>query len=491
VLVFDRSGSMATAGKLRSAQDAAVAFLDAVDFTQSRVALVPFNSTAALEQPLTDDAAALRSTINRLTAAGGTNISLPLEIAAGELSGPRRRPTAVGVIILLTDGNDNAGPWGPTIAALEAKLDGSRVFAIGLGDDVNDEALRRMASVPDDYYFAPAGDQLEAIYRDIARRIRAELLLRTLTVSDRLPPDMTYLGMVRGPEPLVDRSRLVWTLSDIGFEGLELVYRVRPTRAGYRATNVEASAEYVDGLGHRDRRVFPVPHVSVLAPAAGPVTATAPPTASPAPSPTPRPVTVYLPVSLRDHCRPSARHADVVLVLDASTSMLQLTRSGRSKLQAAVDAADEFVGRLRLPHDQVGLVAFNRDAALLAPLGSGAAAVRASLGAMRPAEGTRIDLGLGRAAAELAGPRRRAGNTPVVVVLTDGLPNGSTHEQVLASARAARAAGARVFAIGLGADVDMRLLAGVASEPGDLFYAPDGDDLAAIYRAIAFEIPCR
>ncbi|MFI0609094.1 MAG: hypothetical protein ACH37Z_14550, partial [Anaerolineae bacterium] len=52
---------------------------------------------------------------------------------------------------------------------------------------------------------------------------------------------------------------------------------------------------------------------------------------------------------------------------------------------------------------------------------------------------------------------------------------------------AVKDAGTRLLAIGLGEgeDVLRGLLEGVATTPGDYFFAPDGEDLAAIYRLVA------
>jgi hypothetical protein len=91
-------------------------------------------------------------------------------------------------------------------------------------------------------------------------------------------------------------------------------------------------------------------------------------------------------------------------------------------------------------------------------------------------------------------------NTPVMILMTDGLPNqvpfgpGTIYPQcgqqecsVLAVADGVKAKGTRVYAIGLGesSDVLRTLLESTASDPGMYYFAPDGEDLAAIYRQIA------
>lgn len=230
-------------------------------------------------------------------------------------------------------------------------------------------------------------------------------------------------------------------------------------------------------------------------------------TAPPSPTVTPTATTahhqIYLPVAQRRHCVPFETRTDVVLVLDMSTSMNRLTRGNRSKHDAAVDAARAFVGLMRFTpdtagrRDRVGVVGFNNDAWTGAPLSSDTTVILAALDGLSDGiqEGTRLDRALRAGQALLDGTPRAPGVEPVLVLLTDGLPNrvptpiggGRQEDTVLAAAAEAKAAGTRVFAIGLGesGDVFESLLQGIASSSGDYFLAPDGEDLAAIYRAIA------
>ena len=46
------------------------------------------------------------------------------------------------------------------------------------------------------------------------------------------------------------------------------------------------------------------------------------------------------------------------------------------------------------------------------------------------------------------------------------------------------------FTVGLGDELDVWALEAMASRPSYFHRAPDGEDLRAIYRAIAVEIPC-
>lgn len=242
---------------------------------------------------------------------------------------------------------------------------------------------------------------------------------------------------------------------------------------------------------------------SVTASATATRTSTPTATVTPSPTATSIPGRIYLPLIGRAWCRPKT-HVDVVLVLDMSTSMERLTRGGRSKHAAAVEAARSFLGQMDLRPDEEGradraaVVGFNDAAWTEVPLTEDLDALAAGLANLerRIAQGTRLDLALaeGQRALAAGGPRG-GGVAPVIVLLTDGLPNrvptptggGTQEDSILAAATAAKTAGSRLFTVGLGeaSDVLDQLLRAVASSPQDYAFAPDGEDLAAVYKRLA------
>ena len=217
------------------------------------------------------------------------------------------------------------------------------------------------------------------------------------------------------------------------------------------------------------------------------------PTRTPVPTATPTrvPLLVFLPLLLREDCQPGNQRLDVALVIDASTSMLERTSAGRSKLEAARDAAGRFLGQLHLAAgDQAAIVAFNSDAALLQPLTGDRAALDAALARIQPAVQTCLVCGVDAGADELASPRRRAGSRPVLILLTDGRSNPRPASEAVDRAAEAKRAGVLIYAVGLGEELDLAAMAAIASTPGAFYRAADAEDLAAIYEAIAVEIPC-
>ncbi|MBK6767741.1 MAG: VWA domain-containing protein [Ardenticatenales bacterium] len=214
-----------------------------------------------------------------------------------------------------------------------------------------------------------------------------------------------------------------------------------------------------------------------------------PPSPTPTASPPPRPL--YLPLALRERCRPDEQRLDIALVLDASTSMLEPTAAGRTKLEAATEAARILLDQLRLDKgDQAALIAFNADVTTLQTLTSVRADLDGALMRIAVAQQTRIDLGVQAAADEFGSARHRPSHTPVMVVLTDGRANPVPADVAVANAAAAKAAGITVYTVGVGADLDLEALRAMASSPAHVFLAPDAEQLADVYRAIAVALPC-
>ena len=201
-------------------------------------------------------------------------------------------------------------------------------------------------------------------------------------------------------------------------------------------------------------------------------------------APTPVPVPVYLPLALRERPKIERQYADVVLILDTSSSMTP------PKLAAAKDAARALVAELALPRDRVAIVSFNQEAQLVIGLTGDVRALDAAITTLTTAIGTRIDRGLLAATAELASDRRTPANQANFVLITDGR-QGVVPEDAIAAAAAARQQGITVFAVGLGNDVDGPFLQSLAGDPTRYFFAPDETQLAAITRQVAHVIPCR
>lgn len=232
------------------------------------------------------------------------------------------------------------------------------------------------------------------------------------------------------------------------------------------------------------------------------------------PSATRVPRPLFLPLARHESCEPHQLYADVALVLDVSTSMLRVTTAGRHKIEAVQDAAGAFLSLVDFTpdkyggHDQVAIIAFNDTAWIRQSLTATPNLLRGAIGSLSDAiaEGTRHDLALVRGIEAMQDPGRRHENTPVLILLTDGLPNrvptpvpsGTQEDTIVALALQAKNLGFRIYAIGVGtpgapdpADrINPGLLRAVASEPNMYYQTPDAEGLERIYAEIAQVIGC-
>jgi Ca-activated chloride channel family protein len=197
--------------------------------------------------------------------------------------------------------------------------------------------------------------------------------------------------------------------------------------------------------------------------------------------------------------------ASVMLVIDVSGSMAA-TDVAPTRMEAARAAAAALVKKLPAG-DRVGLIAFNTQASVLAPLSDQRDTVQQALDSLRANGGTAIgdalQLGVDQFASATA--KVAAGTRPAnrIVLLTDGVSNHGI--QPLAAAEGARAAGIPVYTIGIGsrnADVVVKgqpvggvdeqgLSAVAAATGGKYFFAQEATQLNQIYADLGTQFGWR
>lgn len=466
------------ANNLRSARQIAAL----TDLDRHRLAVIAFATGEDVRTELTQDSYQVARALFSANAGLGDpqrNYSA-LKSASDRFdaeSAGRRR-----VIVVVSPGaDDDAG-----IAFAEGlKADGTLIVV------VNGQSVIASGDLYDNVQVDPrAMGAGKPAHRRSIERTRPDVLVRTGQVVDELPDNIDYVpGSALPPATWDSAARtLTWDLADIGYATSVLSFRIRPSEEGEWPTNVAAWAEGVHGWDEPFRVDYPVPRIRVYGELPTP---TPTPTATPEPIPTAIPQPIFLPVTVRQSCTPRDRNADVVLAIDTSGSMSETTGSGGpTKFEAAKAAARAFLAQLVPGRDQAALLQFNGEVTVIEPLSDDPAVVAAGLDRLSQAGGTRIDLALEAGRAELTSAARRPENNPVLIVLTDGEPTGTTPEEVRTAAAAAKAAGILVFTIGLGTSLDVELLRDVASRPEWAYLAPDTSDLVAIYEAIVVEIPC-
>ena len=209
IIVIDRSGSMAddtvTSGvpqPLTQAKDAVKSFIDTLNPTTDKVGVVSFNENSVLNMSLTSDFAAAKASLT-FSAAGLTDIAAGLNTASDEMT-LHSRSVAKHSMILLSDGdptdpNTATGIANAKTAALAAKAKGYTIYTIGLGTAVSPTLLKEIATAESNYYFAPTGADLAAIYRTISA-VECEPTPVTSTLSGHKYNDKNGNGVSDGGE---------------------------------------------------------------------------------------------------------------------------------------------------------------------------------------------------------------------------------------------------------------------------------------------------
>ncbi len=182
VLVVDHSGSMATAGKMAGAKEAATIFVNQMR-PGDKTALVQFDTEIDTLQPLTEDKAALAGAIQKLVPRGNTALYDAVAQAGKYLEGTSGR-TAV---ILVTDGMDNASKAKRENVFAQVTAGSYSIYTIGLGrpgagygsqEGIDEGILRELANISmGTYYYAPEASELVALYQQLSLLIQNEYKL--------------------------------------------------------------------------------------------------------------------------------------------------------------------------------------------------------------------------------------------------------------------------------------------------------------------------
>lgn len=181
VLGIDLSGSMNNDGDnppqpVTDALAAAAIFANSLQ-EGDQIGVVTFATRAETTTSLTDLHGAVANAIASLEIApaeevGFTNTIQALEQAQAELNSNRHSEDARRVLVLLTDGLPTAAGDEPVIenavtTAKQLAEDGIEVYSIGLGDNVDADFIRQIASDQSNAYFAPNSADLQSIYAEI------------------------------------------------------------------------------------------------------------------------------------------------------------------------------------------------------------------------------------------------------------------------------------------------------------------------------------
>ncbi len=200
MMAIDVSGSMLAEdllpNRLEAAKDVAAKFIN--DRPNDNIGITLFAGESFTQCPLTIDHTALLNLFENIRIGvidDGTAIGMGISNAVARLKDSQAKSK---VVILLTDGANNAGDISPLTSAEIAKTYGIRVYTIGIGTqgtapypiqtmsgaiqriqvevDVDEPTLKDIARITDGEYFrATDNESLEGIYQEIDKLEKTKL----------------------------------------------------------------------------------------------------------------------------------------------------------------------------------------------------------------------------------------------------------------------------------------------------------------------------
>jgi Ca-activated chloride channel family protein len=228
VVAFDLSGSMAAedfelhgknVNRLTMAREVLQEFIE--KRPNDRIGLVVFASEAFIASPLTLDHDFLMENLNRLQLGtidpNKTAIGSGLSTAINRLRDLKAKSK---IVILMTDGVNNAGKVSPLTAAEAAQALGVKVYTIGVGTrgmartpagrnpltgqvvyqmqqvDIDEDTLKKIAEdTGGKYYRADNAERFQAIYEEIDKLEKTEADIKKYTQFRELFPWVVSFGL--------------------------------------------------------------------------------------------------------------------------------------------------------------------------------------------------------------------------------------------------------------------------------------------------------
>jgi Ca-activated chloride channel family protein len=219
-IVLDVSGSMESVDMKPSRIDAALETIDAFieKRPNDRIALIIFAGTAYTRIPLTLDHNVIRESLRQVSTSSvnedGTAIGTAIAVGLNRL---KKSDAASKIMLLVTDGENNAGTINPTTASELAGDLGVKVYTIGVGTDktiipvnvygqiryqqyeggLDEELLRQIAEMTGgQYYRARDSKALSQIFSDINQLEKTEFEQDNFKQYTELAYDFIKIGLV-------------------------------------------------------------------------------------------------------------------------------------------------------------------------------------------------------------------------------------------------------------------------------------------------------
>lgn len=320
VLILDRSRSM-TGSPLASLKEGAKTFIDIIDESTdgtqdgqigggSHIGIVSFSTTATQDAQLITSVAALKNTVDALTAGGSTNHADAFTKAL-QLFNPAS--TNARVMIMFTDGRTTSGGDANAVATL-AKAQGVLIYVIGLVGDggLDQQAIEDWASDPSSTYvsIAPTEAELVKLFEDLAKNI-SKPGATNIVLRDQVDSCFRITGLsapTKGSATQINDTTVEWRIDALGAtqpEAATFEFTVRHVGDCSGDVEVNEAITYSDSEGNVVH--FPSPEIEIDC------------GTDVHPEPCPEPVDVEI-----DGCESAVEYDAGTLALDSLGRMLQL-----------------------------------------------------------------------------------------------------------------------------------------------------------------------
>lgn len=219
-VLLDISGSMLAEdfkpNRLDAAKDVIDNFISGR--TSDKIGLVVFSGKSFTQCPLTIDYSVLRNLLGEIESGmieDGTAIGLAIANGVNRLKDSKAKSK---ILILLTDGVNNAGEVDPITAANIAQTFGIRIYTVGVGTrgsapypfqtpfgiqyqmvpvEIDEAILKQVANITDGYYFrATNNKKLEEIYKEIDKMEKTRVEITSYRNASELFYNLALLALL-------------------------------------------------------------------------------------------------------------------------------------------------------------------------------------------------------------------------------------------------------------------------------------------------------
>ena len=210
-LLVDNSGSMRS--KRAKVAAAALAFVRASN-PLDEVFVVSFADRVRVDVPMTHDVRALEAGLARVDSIGGTAMRDAIDEGERYLLAHATRERRV--LLVVTDGNDNASTASAARIQRLAEERGVSIYAVGLLNDEDASKAKRARHELDRLvettggvaYYPESVDAVDSVALDLARQIRSQYLIAYAPGNQALDGSYRRVRVTAaGPEPLSVRTR--------------------------------------------------------------------------------------------------------------------------------------------------------------------------------------------------------------------------------------------------------------------------------------------